>query len=267
MRQASLDLLGKIILQSDVRLEGGAADIVHAANVLTHAADPAGFARGVAALLKPDGIAVIEVPYLRDLVEGLQFDTIHHQHLCYFSLTALDRLLRSGGLFANRVERHAIHGGSLRVFAAKQDQREDSVTDMLAEEETIGIASPGYFASFAGDIAALREKLVGLIADLRAKGHSVAAYGAAAKGAALLNACGLGRHHLDFVADLSPHKQGRLMPGIHLPIQPSEALFEERPDFTLLLAWNFAEEIIAQQGAYREAGGRFIMPLPDPRIV
>lgn len=254
-------------LAAEILQRRGAADIVHAANVLTHAADPAGFARGVAALLKPDGVAVIEVPYLRDLVEGLQFDTIHHQHLCYFSLTALDRLLRSGGLFANRVERHAIHGGSLRVFVAKQDQREDSVTDMLAEEARIGIASPGYFASFAGDIAALREKLVGLIADLRASGHSVAAYGAAAKGAALLNACGLGRHHLDFVADLSPHKQGRLMPGIHLPIQPSEALFEERPDFTLLLAWNFAEEIIAQQGAYREAGGRFIMPLPDPRII
>lgn len=254
-------------LAAELRQRRGEADIVHAANVLTHTADPAGFVRGVAVLLKSDGLLVIEVPYLRDLVEGMQFDTIHHQHICYFSLTALERLLRQSGLFANRVERHSIHGGSLRVFAGKSDEQDSSVLSMLAEEREIGIASPCYFTSFAGDVAALCERLTSMIAQLRAKGHSVAAYGAAAKGAALLNACGLGRHHLDFVADLSPHKQGRLMPGVHLPIRPSEALFEERPDFTLLLAWNFADEILAQQGAYREAGGRFILPLPDPRIV
>ena len=254
-------------LAHDIRQRRGEADIVHASNVLTHSDDLRGFVAGISVLMKPDGLAVIEVPYLRDMVEGLQFDTIHHQHLCYFSLTSLDQLLRGAGLFANRVERMAIHGGSLRVFAQRYEKRDATVTDLLAQERDIGIGERRFFAALAQDAASLRAELVAMIEDLRAKGHRVAAYGAAAKGAALLNACGLGRHHIDFVADLSTHKQGLLMPGVHLPIRPPEALFDERPGYTLLLAWNFADEILAQQGAYREAGGRFILPLPRPSIV
>ena len=254
-------------LAHDIRQRRGEADIVHASNVLTHSDDLRGFVAGISVLMKPDGLAVIEVPYLRDMVEGLQFDTIHHQHLCYFSLTSLDQLLRGAGLFANRVERMAIHGGSLRVFAQRYENRDATVTDLLAQERDIGIGERRFFAALAQDAASLRAELVAMIEDLRAKGHRVAAYGAAAKGAALLNACGLGRHHIDFVADLSTHKQGLLMPGVHLPIRPPEALFDERPGYTLLLAWNFADEILAQQGAYREAGGRFILPLPRPSIV
>ena len=254
-------------LAHDIRQRRGEADIVHASNVLTHSDDLRGFVAGISVLMKPDGLAVIEVPYLRDMVEGLQFDTIHHQHLCYFSLTSLDQLLRGAGLFANRVERMAIHGGSLRVFAQRYEKRDATVTDLLAQERDIGIGERRFFAALAQDAASLRAERVAMIEDLRAKGHRVAAYGAAAKGAALLNACGLGRHHIDFVADLSTHKQGLLMPGVHLPIRPPEALFDERPGYTLLLAWNFADEILAQQGAYREAGGRFILPLPRPSIV
>ncbi len=269
-RAARIDTMAEFFtanLAHDIRQRRGEADIVHASNVLTHSDDLRGFVTGMSVLMKPDGVAVIEVPYLRDMVEGLQFDTIHHQHLCYFSLASLDRLLRGAGLFANRVERLAIHGGSLRVFAERREDRDASVTELLAQERDIGIGTRRYFAGMAADARRLRDELVTMIGDLRGSGHRIAAYGAAAKGAALLNACGLGRHHIDFVADLSTHKQGLLMPGVHLPIRPPEALFEERPDYTLLLAWNFADEILAQQGAYREAGGKFIVPLPRPSIL
>lgn len=254
-------------LAAQVLERRGPADIIHASNVLTHADDLNGFVTGVATLLKPGGVAVIEVPYLRDLVEGRQFDAIHHQSLCYFSMIALNNLLRRNGLFANRVERLAVHGGTLRIFAQSVNNPGGSVSDLLAEERAIGIGAPSYFARIADAFADVRDGLVGMVEDLRATGHSVAAYGAGSKGASLLNACDFGRHHIDFVVDASPHKHGRLMPGVHLPIRPAETLFEERPDYTLLLAWSFADEILAQQGAYRELGGKFILPLPHPRVI
>ncbi len=153
-------------LAHDIRQRRGEADIVHASNVLTHSDDLRGFVTGIAVLMKPDGVAVIEVPYLRDMVEGLQFDTIHHQHLCYFSLGALDRLLRGAGLFANRVERLAIHGGSLRVFAERREETDASVTEMLAQEREIGIGTRRFFADLAKDSDRLRGELVGMIEEL-----------------------------------------------------------------------------------------------------
>ncbi|GGD72122.1 class I SAM-dependent methyltransferase [Croceicoccus mobilis] len=254
-------------LARDVARRRGHADIIHANHVLAHAADTNGFVAGIAHLLKDDGTAVIEVAYLRSLIEGLQFDTICHAHLCYFSLTALDSLFRRHGLFINRVERHDIHGGTLRVFAEKQEACEQGVLDLLAEERAIGIASGEYFDGFAQEVELLRDKLVDMIEGLRASGRSIAAYAASAKGATLLDYCGIDRRHISFVADRNSHKQGRMMPGAHIPILPAEALFEERPDYTLLLAWNFADEIIAQQAAYLEAGGKFIIPLPEPIII
>lgn len=244
----------------------GQADVVHGNNVLAHVADTNGFVAGIATILKPTGVAVIEMPYLLDLIEHAEFDTIYHEHLCYFSLTALDRLFRRHGLFLNQVERLAIHGGSLRIFVEPAERVETSVMQMLADEHAIGLDRAGFFAEFSSRVELLRSQLLALIADLKAKGHSIAAYGAAAKGATMLNYCGLDRGQIDFVVDRNVNKQGSFMPGAHLPILAPDALMERRPDFVLMLAWNFAEEIMAQQQSYLEQGGRFIIPVPQPRI-
>ena len=254
-------------LASDLAEARGKADVIHANNVLAHVADTNGFVAGIATILKPTGVAVIEMPYLLPLIEQAEFDTIYHEHLCYFSLTALDKLFRRHGLFVNRVEELSIHGGSLRIFVEQSEAVDASVTDMLANERAIGLDRSEFFAEFSARVDTLRSELLALITDLKAKGHSIAAYGAAAKGATLLNYCGLDTTQIDFVVDRNVNKQGKFMPGAKLPILEPEALVERQPDFTLMLAWNFAEEIIAQQEQYLAQGGRFIVPVPEPRIV
>lgn len=244
----------------------GRADVIHAHNVLAHVADLAGVVRGIRTLLREDGVAVIEVPYLRDLVEHCEFDTIYHEHLCYFSVTALGRLLRRHRLIISEVERVPIHGGSLRLFVAPTGAAGESVRRLLAEEAAWGVDRDEPLAEFAARVEELKTCLLALLADLKRSGKTVAAYGAAAKGSTLLNYAGIGGETLDFVADRSPHKQGRYMPGVHVPIVAPERLVEVRPDYCLLLTWNFAEEIMAQQAEYRRGGGRFIIPVPSPRI-
>ncbi|GGC07768.1 NDP-hexose 3-C-methyltransferase [Novosphingobium endophyticum] len=269
-RKAGVPTLCEFFTESFARefvSEHGQADIVHANNVLAHVADTNGFVSGIRNLLKPDGTAVIEMPYLLRLIEHVEFDTIYHEHLCYFSLTALDNLFRRHGLFLNRVEELAIHGGSLRIFVEPFEATDTGVKQMLAHEKAIGLDQPAYFTEFSARVDALREKLVALVEQLKGQGHSIAAYGAAAKGATMLNYCGLDTRHLDFVVDRNVNKQGLLMPGAHLPILDPEELAKRRPDYVLMLAWNFADEILAQQQAYLAAGGRFIVPVPEPRIV
>lgn len=245
----------------------GQADIIHANNVLAHVADTNGFVAGIKHILKPAGVAVIEMPYLLRLIEHVEFDTIYHEHLCYFSLTALDNLFRRHGLFLNRVEELSIHGGSLRIFVEPFEATDASVEGMLAQEKAIGLDRAEFFAEFSARVDGLRENLVALIERLKDSGHSIAAYGAAAKGATMLNYCGLDTRHLDFVVDRNVNKQGLLMPGAHLPILDPEELLTRKPDFVLMLAWNFADEIMSQQRDYLAAGGRFIIPVPEPRIV
>jgi len=258
-------------LAETLAAEGGRADVIHAHNVLAHVPDLNGFAKGLCALLAPDGIALIEVPYLRDLVEGTEFDTIYHEHLSYFSLCALDRLFASNALELADVTRVPIHGGSLRLEVrhrrAASGPGRARVAGLLAEERSLGLDALGYYESFAARVEALKNELLGLLADLKARGQRIAVYGASAKGATLLNFFGIGAETLDFVVDLSSAKQGLYTPGTHLPIRPPEALLEEKPDYTLLLSWNFKEEILEQQDAYRRAGGRFIVPIPKLELV
>lgn len=254
-------------LAKQLAAEGRRADVIHANNVLAHVADTNGFVAGIAALLKEDGVAVIEVPYVKDLIEHGEFDTIYHEHLCYFSVTSLRRLFQRHGLALNRVEPLAIHGGSLRLFVGKREREDRPVADYLQAERRAGLDQLEYYAGFSARVNRIRDGLVTLIGKLRQRGARIAGYGAAAKGTILLNFAGLGQEVLEFVADRNVHKQGRYVPGVRLPIVPPGRILDEQPDYLLILPWNFKEEIMQQQAEYRQRGGRFIVPVPDPVIL
>jgi len=245
------------------------ADLILGNNVFAHAPDTNDFVAGLNTLLKPKGRIALEFPYGVDFIEHTEFDTIYHEHVFYFTLTALKPLFERHGLTIFRVQRLPIHGGSLRLFAGHTGAQavEKSVTDLLAEETAKGVNSLTYYEGFGNQVRAIRDDLVALLAKLKAEGKRIGAYGASAKGSTLLNYYGVGADTLDFVADRSTYKQGRLTPGTHIPIVAPEELVKRKPDYTLLLTWNFADEILAQQKTYRDAGGKFIVPIPKVRIV
>lgn len=246
---------------------GRLADVIHANNVLAHVADTNGFVAGIGVLLKQNGVAVIEVPYVRELIDRGEFDTIYHEHLCYFSVTALAHLFQRHGLSLNRVEPLEIHGGSLRLFVEKREQPESSVAEYLQAERDVGVDRLDYYAGFSARVARIRTELVALLERLKREGARVAGYGAAAKGTILLNFAGVGGEVLEFVADRNVHKQGRYVPGVRLPIVAPERILQEQPDYLLILPWNFKEEIMEQQAEFRRRGGRFIVPVPQPEII
>jgi SAM-dependent methyltransferase len=255
-------------LAAQLRSEGRLADVIVANNVMAHVPDLNGVVAGMKRLLAPGGVITIENPSVVDLVERCEFDTVYHEHLCYLSCTSVDGLMRRHGLWLNDVEYFQdLHGGTLRWWVSHEPSRSASVVDRLAAERDEGFTEVSRYRRFAADVARIQAELLALLRELRADGKRIAAYGAAAKGATLLNATGIGVDLIEFVVDRNPMKQGRFMPGTHQPIRSPEALLDEQPDFVLMLAWNFRDEILDQQRTYRDRGGAFIVPVPSPEVI
>lgn len=252
----------------ELRASGQRASVLHANNVLAHVPDITGVLQGAARVLRDDGRFVIETPYVRDLVDAVEFDTIYHEHLFYYSLSSLRHLLAAQGLEVIDVERIPIHGGSLRVTAALAGAAPvgPAVEALLDEEARLGVDDISYYRDFGTRVDLLCDALRDVLGDLRAHGRRVAGYGAAAKATVLLNALGLGEETIDFVVDRNPHKHDRLVPGTRIPISPVERLVADQPDDTVLFVWNFADEVLDQQAEYRTRGGRFLVPIPEPRF-
>jgi SAM-dependent methyltransferase len=245
------------------------ASLILGNNVFAHVPQINDFIAGLKELLAPGGAVALEFPHGCRLISDGEFDTIYHEHVFYFTLTALEPAFRRHGLEIISVEELPIHGGSLRILATHvgEERVEDSVAAMLRSEEQKGVKSPAYYQSLKIHAQKIRDDLGRLLTRLAVEGKSVAAYGASAKGCTMLNYCGITKEHIRFVADRSVFKQGRLTPGSRIPIVATGHLAELQPDYCLLLVWNFAEEIFQQQQAYRHAGGRFIIPIPAVQVL
>ena len=250
--------------------QGQRADVLHVHNVLAHVANLNDFVAGIRLLLKDDGIAIIEVSYIKDLIDNVEFDTIYHEHLCYFSMSALNQLFRRHGLLAVDVERIPIHGGSLHIVVRRENaevNEQGNVDSLMNEEEAWGADRVSFYEDFGTKVERLSLDLKRMLGELKAQNKVIAAYGASAKGSTLLNYCKIGKETLNFVVDRSTVKQGLYTPGSHLPIFGPEYLTRQMPDILLLLTWNFADEILKQQAEYRQRGGQFLIPLPEPKLV
>lgn len=250
-----------------IRTEHGPARLVTANNVCAHVDDLAGLIAAVRELLSPDGVFIFEVSYALDVFEKTLFDTIYHEHLDYHSVKPLISFFERAGLPLFAAERVPTHGGSLRGIAGVGRAAHESIEQRLAEEGAAQIDCATTWRAWSAKIDAVGDELLSLLRGLKADGRSIAGYGAPAKATTLLENFGLGRETLDFIADDSRLKQGLLTPGSHIPVVAADALYERKPDYLLVLAWNFADSIIARHARFREGGGRFIVPLPEVRLV
>jgi C-methyltransferase len=263
------DFFGPQVTET-IRREQGDAALVLGRQCLAHIDDVHHVLEGVDRVLAPEGMLVIEVPYLVDLLDQNQFDTIYHEHLSYFSLGTLSRLCEAHGLQVVDVERADVHGGSIVIFASRVAAGrapEPAVADLLALEEQRGLTTAEAYLGFADRSRHVIAAVGDMVRRLVAGGERVAGYGAPSKGSALLQACGLGPDEVEFCSDTTTLKQGKLLPGSHIPVWSPEQARQHRPDYYLLLAWNYAEEIIRKERDFLAEGGKFIVPIPEPYVV
>lgn len=253
----------------ELRRQGRAADLIIGNNVLAHVPALNDFVRGMKILLAKGGAITLQFPHLMRLVAENQFDTIYHEHLCYFSLAVVEKLMRAHGLEVFDVEELSTHGGSLRVYAGHPGEHavSASVARVKDCEVRAGLDQRETFVRFADRVGALKKELTAFLTRARADGKSVAAYGAPAKGNTLLNFCGLKEESISFVVDRNPLKQGRYLPGSRIPIRAPEALARAKPDYVVILPWNLKEEVIGQIGYVRDWGGKFVIPVPRVQVI
>jgi hypothetical protein len=247
--------------------EGRTADVIIGNNVLAHVGAINDFVAGCARLLHADGVAIFEIAYAVDMIEKCEFDTIYHEHHFYHTLHGLAPLFARHGLHLNDAERLPIHGGSLRIWVSHDDECTDALGTLMDQERELGADTLRWYDGFAERVAGLRRSLTELLRAEKERGNRIAAYGAAAKGSTLVNSLGLEPNFFEFVADANSFKQGKFTPGQHIPIVHPARLLETRPELVLILAWNFAGEVLRQQAEFRAGGGRFIIPIPVPRVI
>lgn len=251
--------------------EGRRPDLILGNNVLAHVPDVNDFVAGIARLLAPGGTVTIEFPHVVRLVEGLQFDTIYHEHYSYFSLHTAARIFAAQGLTIFDVEEIPTHGGSLRIYARPAADASRPATArldaLMARERAGGYDRATGYDGFEGAVRRVKRDLLRFLISLREEGRTVAGYGAPAKGNTLLNYCGIGTDLLDYTVDRNPMKQGRYLPGVRIPVRTPDAIRETRPDYVLILPWNIRDEVMAQLAFIRDWGGRFVVPLPTLAVL
>lgn len=253
---------------NDIVKKNGKADVVIGTNIFAHIPDLNEFIEAIKILLDKNGFAIFESPYLFDLMEKLEFDTIYHEHIYYLSLKPLIKLFKKHDLEIFDVKRTNMHGGSIRFFVGNNNfEIKDRVKELISLEEKMGFDKVEVYEDFSNKVLNFKEKLYNLLIELKKSGHSIAGYGAPAKATTLLNYLGIGKEIIDFIADKSPLKQDLFMPGNKIPIFSTDKILKENPDYLIILAWNFADEIMKQNEEYKKNGGKFIIPIPDPKII
>jgi len=254
-----------------MRQKGQQADLIIGNNVLAHNPNLNDFVRGLKIALKADGLITMEFPHLARLMEETQFDTIYHEHFSYFSFLAVERIFREHGLTIFDVEELPTHGGSLRIYAANDEDQSKSLSPRVAElkarEISEGYGNIDHYLTFRQKVQSVKRNLLQLLIGLKNEGKKIVGYGAPAKGNTLLNYCGIRTDFLDYTVDRSPYKQNCYLPGSRIPIKHPDRIREDRPDYVLILPWNIKEEIVSQMDHIREWGGRFIVPIPHVHII
>jgi SAM-dependent methyltransferase len=251
--------------------EYGGARVITAFNVFAHVDDVHGFVQNIKKALRDDGMFIIEVPYLIDFLEKHEFDTVYHEHLSYFLLKPLQHILEKNGMKIINVKKYPIHGGTIEIRAIKNNAYLKNITpnvdDFIIIEKNLGFYNVESYLNFANEVQNIKKNLVELVRDLRQKGKKIAGFAASAKGNTLLNYCGIDSNSIQYIVDETPTKQGLLTPGSHIPIVPKLTLENNPPDYLLILAWNFVEEIMEKTKQFKDKGGKYIIPIPKIEII